>query len=114
MLGVRCVLKNCKGCGTSVNPPTGKIWISEEGLCSVCHHEKHKWENLHLYGYCFICTAEIQSPSTNEIHFLWTDAGWHGEPICFGCFDILKGHPKLDVPIKRKEPKKRGLESWIY
>ena len=108
-------MKACKGCETPVNPPTGKIWISEEGLCSICHHEKHKWEkeNLHLYAICLICTGEIWSPSTNEIHFLWTDEGWHGEPICFGCFDILKGNPKLDVPLKKTEILPRGLERWM-
>lgn len=105
-------MKICKNCEAK-----GDIWISEEGLCPICNHEKHKWEkeNLHHYGYCFICTGEIWTPSTNEMHFLWTDAGWFGLPICFECFEILRWlvPEKIDVPIKRKKPKKRGLEIWL-
>jgi len=36
-------MKKCKGCGYPQNPPnSNKIWLSEDGLCSICYSKQIK------------------------------------------------------------------------
>ncbi len=60
-------------------------------------------ERVHLCAYCIICHEGIYTSRVSEVHCLWTDAGWHGEPVCNKCYELLKVKvpKKLDVPIKR-------------
>ena len=69
--------------------------------------------NANLQAFCMICYNGVYAKRVFDVHCLYNDEGWSGRPICLECYELLKGHPKLDVPIKRKKPKKRGLEIWL-
>lgn len=111
MRGVMTV-RNCKECGAK-----GDIWLSDIGECSICNYHRHRWEedNLHRYAMCMICYNDVIAPSLDDVHCLWDDNGWAGRPVCSECFELLRWlvPEKLDVPIKRKKPKKQGLEVWL-
>ena len=101
------------------------MWLSDEGLCSVCYYDKHKWEkqNLHHYAVCMICYGDVIAPSLDDILCLWADDGYSGKPVCFECSDILKGlvpeklkisfEKKLDQDTKKNKKKKIGLDKWL-
>jgi len=38
-------MKKCKGCGYPERTASGaKIWMSDDGYCSVCYFKKHRKE----------------------------------------------------------------------
>ncbi len=72
--------------------------------------------DANIHAYCIICYEPIRCAKVSDVHSLWDDNGWSGRPVCSDCYIILKDKVpnKLDVPIKREKPKKRGLEVWMY
>lgn len=68
-----------------------------------------------IQAYCIICYKPIRKLKVDYVHCLWDDNGWAGRPICDSCYFILNDviPEKIDVLIKRKKPKKRGLEVWM-
>jgi len=116
-------MKECKGCGESLKG----IWLSEEGLCSVCYHNKHKkreddidWLKPSLQATCFICLEPIYKKRLSYIHFLWSDDLYEGLPICDTCyFELIdKINPKyIDYDVREYElpiiVEKKGLEKWL-
>ena len=68
-----------------------------------------------IQAYCIICYSAIRKLKVDYVHGLWDDMGYSGRPICDSCYFILndKIPEKIDVPIKREKPKKRGLEIWL-
>lgn len=86
---------------------------------------------MSLHAYCIICTSGIYVERTDDIHILYRDfEPLVGQPICDGCFDLLKDKVPNRLDLLKKKytalyrgqelrkmeefaPKKVGLEKWI-
>ena len=71
--------------------------------------------DANIQDHCIICYNAIRKLSVFDVHCLWDDMGYSGRPICDSCYFILNDiiPEKIDVPIKRKKPPKKGLEIWL-